>query len=99
MFCDDLLQQLTVWKSQGDRILLLMDANEHVLDGTFTRRLRGELELDEISHRAWRGTPPNTHISGSKPIDGVWASRSLEIGGFKILSFSESVGDHRTMVF
>ena len=99
MFCDDLLRQLRVWKKEGDRILLMMDANEHVLDGPFTRQLREELDLEEISHKAWRGSPPNTHISGSKPIDGVWASRSLEIGGFKILSFSESVGDHRTMIF
>ena len=99
MFCDDLLRQLKVWKKEGDRILLMMDANEHVLDGPFTRQLREELDLEEISHKAWRGSPPNTHISGSKPIDGVWASRSLEIGGFKILSFSESVGDHRTMIF
>ena len=29
----------------------------------------------------------------------MWASRSLEIGGFKMLSFGESVGDHRTMIF
>ena len=99
MFCDDLLRQLRVWKKEGDMILLMMDANEHVLDGPFTRQLREELDLEEISHKAWRGSPPNTHISGSKPIDDVWASRSLEIGGFKILSFPESVGDHRTMIF
>ena len=76
----------------------MMDANEHVLTGSFTRKLQ-ELGLLEISHRCWGEEEPHTFIEGSKPIDGVWASAELEIGGFKILSFSESVGDHRTMIF
>ena len=41
----------------------------------------------------------NTHADGSIPIDDVWASKSLEIGGFKILPFDESVGNHATMIF
>ena len=52
MFCTDLLHQLLVWQAQGDRIIIMMDANEHVLDGSFTRKLRDELDLEEISHRA-----------------------------------------------
>jgi len=77
-----------------------MDANEHVLNGPLCRRLRDEvtgLDLEEISHKAWGGEEVNTHIDGSLPIDGVWVSCSLEIGGFLILPFSQSVGDHRSM--
>ena len=33
------------------------------------------------------------------PIDDVWATSNIEIKGFKILPFSESVGDHSTMIF
>ena len=33
------------------------------------------------------------------PIDDVWATSNLEINFFKILPFSESVGDHRNMIF
>jgi len=40
------------------------------------------LELEEISHKAWRNTEPNTHDDGSIPVDGVWASKSLEIRGY-----------------
>ena len=99
MFCADLLHQLQVWRHQGDKIILQMDANEHVLEGPFTSALREEVGLEEISHRAWRGTPPHTFIDGSQPIDGVWASPELDIGGFAILSFGQSVGDHSTLVF
>ena len=80
----------------------MMDANEHILNDELGRLLRsqeGGLDLEEISHKAWGGEEINTYIDGSKPIDGVWASRSLEIGGFKIISFLEGVGDHRTMIF
>ena len=88
--------------AQGDRIILMMDANEHVLNGTLCRRLREEdlvLDLEEISQKVWGGQEINTHIDGSKPIDGVWVSCSLEIGGCLILPFSQSVGDHRSMLF
>ena len=102
MFCQDLLWQLKMWKQQGDRIILTMDANEHILSGTIGKMLTEEengLDLVELSHKSWREVEPNTYIDGTRPIDGVWASDSLEIGGFKMLSFGESVGDHRTMIF
>ena len=82
--------------------MLLMDTNEHILMGNLTSRLPDSmtgLELEEISSRAWDFDEPNTFIDGRKPIDGVWASRCLEIGGFKLLSFGESIGDHRTKIF
>jgi len=102
LFCEDLVKQLQVWNDQGDQLILMMDANDHVIRGHLARWLTDHetgLDLVEISHKAWGDTEPNTHVDGSQPIDGVWASRSLEIGGFKILSFGESVGDHRTMIF
>ena len=83
-------------------IILTMDSNEYVLNGSLCRSLLDEslgLGLTEISHKAWDGHEPNTYIDGSKPIDGVWASRCLKIGGFRLLLFGESVGDHRTMIF
>ena len=47
----------------------------------------------------WENTPPNTHIRGKDPIDGIWTSITLDIVGLKILGFYSSVGDHRGMVF
>ena len=102
LFCDDLIIQLQRWTAQGDRLILLMDANEHVITGSLTSQLTdymNGLDLEEISSRAWGFEEPNTFIDGHKPIDGVWASQCLEIGGFKLLSFGESIGDHRTMIF
>jgi len=79
-----------------------MDVNEHILRDKIGKLLtcdEYDLDLMEISNGCWQGEEPNTYIDGSHPIDVVWASSSLEIGGFKMLSFGESIGDHRTMIF
>ena len=55
--------------------------------------------MAQVPQRAWGDKPTNTNIRGKDPIDGVWAFSTLEVVGFKILSFYSSVGDHRGMVF
>ena len=98
----DLLEQLRTWKKQGDRMVVMMDANDHILTGSLGKALvsqKWDTGLEEVSHRAWGNVAPNTYIRGREPVDGVWASSALKIVGFKILPFQSSVGDHRGMVF
>ena len=68
LFCDNLIAQLQTWVTQGDRVIMMMDANKHVLNASpLCRRLRDEelgLDLEEISHKAWGGKEINTHIDG-----------------------------------
>ena len=46
LFNKDLLHQCKLWRKSGKRIILLMDANEHVLTGKFNREiLRTRLDL------------------------------------------------------
>ena len=98
LFLTDLIQQLTTWISAGDRILLFIDANEQVTNGPIFRALT-DINMKELTHRFWQpGTIPHTHISGTKAIDGIFATHELEITGLVELSFDESVGDHRTMI-
>ena len=62
-----------------------------MLTGNLGAALTGskwDLGLEEVSHRTWGDKPPNTNIRGKDPIDGVWASSTLEVVGFKILSSS-----------
>ena len=47
-------------------------------------------------HRYWQeGT---VVVEEYLPVDGVWASKILEIGGFVMLPFVESVGDYCTCI-
>ena len=80
----------------------MANANEHILTGTLGAALtcsKCDHGLEEVSHRAWGDVPPNINIRGKDPINGVWASSTLEIVGFEILGFYSSVCDHQGMVF
>ena len=100
MFEDDFLLALRTWRSQGERLLIFGDANEHILDGKYTRRLLEDplLGLVEETSRHWGDSPPNTHVMGSVPIDGVWRTPDIEVNNLIMLPFSHSVGDHRTII-
>ena len=52
MFLLDLYALLKTWKDQGDRLLLFMDANEHILKDKLARMLMKKLGLLEATHKA-----------------------------------------------
>jgi hypothetical protein len=98
LFLSDLVKQLSTWKAAGDRLILFIDANESIVRGQICKSL-GDIGMFEVSHKYWEsGVEPNTHISGSTAIDGIFASHDIGITNFLSLSFDESVGDHRTMI-
>jgi len=66
----DFLAQLQVWQRQGDRLLIFMDMNEHVLRRTVARYLL-KMGLVEATHQHWGTEEPHTFIGGVDPIDGV----------------------------
>lgn len=99
LFESDLLWQLQVWRALGDRIILIMDANCHVLTGKLCRDLYKVLGMREITKDHLGSLCDNTHPSGSQQIDGVWATSDITITAVKWLSYSESPGDHRSCIF
>ena len=84
LFFADLLNQLQVWRAQGERLILMMDANEHVLIGKYCRKLVDEsIGLREITKDIVGSLCPNTHGMGSIPIDGVWATTDITVTNVK----------------
>ena len=54
LFDKDLMHQCNLWRKSGERIILLMDANKHVLTGKFNRAIaRAGLDLEEFTHKCW----------------------------------------------
>lgn len=98
LFESDLLWQLKIWLALGDRVILMMDCNSHVLTGQLGRALF-KLGLREITKDFVGELCPNTHISGSEHIDGVWATTDITVTAVKWLPYEESPGDHRACVF
>jgi hypothetical protein len=100
LFVHDLLWQLRVWRATGDRIILCMDANEHVLMGPLCRQLTSQgIDLQEATKARLGSLCPHTYVDGRIPIDGVWTTPDIEITGITWLPFDESPGDHRACVF
>jgi hypothetical protein len=56
------------------------------------------MDLEEFTHKCWGPTPPYTHISGSSPINERYKSPEIKIVNLRMLSFTESPGDHRLFI-
>jgi hypothetical protein len=99
LFNRELAKQIKEWRQSGERIVLVMDVNDHPLNSKFYQRLqREQTGLEEFTHKCWGPTPPYTHISGLSPIDGGYKPREIEIVNLGMLSFAESPGDHRLFI-
>ena len=100
LFFDDLILQLKQWRANNERIILCIDLNKHSLTGKISPRLWSDnIELHESTHNFWpEGHEPNTHFNGSRPIDGIFTTPDIDVTNSLLLSFHESVGDHRTMI-
>ena len=78
--------------------MLLMDANEKVNDADFLAPFEA-LDLHEAVFQHWpMEEAPNTYRDGSRPIDCILASSSLQIvkAGYSSAD-KEHWGDHRTI--
>ena len=99
MFRDDLCAVLKQWRLQGDRIVLMMDANDNVLNGHIAKALAKDgIELKEAVHAQTPGYGPKTHFRGSQLIDGIWYTPDLELMGASYLPFDADMGDHRPVM-
>jgi hypothetical protein len=95
LFESDFIWQLQVWRSQGERLIVMMDANTHVLTGRLCPAMAHEsIVLREATKDVLGYLCPNTHIRGSQPIDGIWTTPDITVTAVKWLPFSESPGDH-----
>lgn len=97
-FLQHLLVLLKGWREQGDRIIVCMDANEHIyqknigraltdVDGLKMREVVGEFTGEKIGP---------TYFRGSKPIDAIWITAYVEVVGACVMpAGSFGVADHR----
>ena len=96
LFREQLVGLLREWRTQGEKLILMLDGNEDMRSGSLAKLLRNE-ELDMIDTVATRtgGTGPPTFIRGSRQIDAVWATRDVELSTACFLPFHFGLGDHR----
>ncbi len=97
LFQNDLIRALKKWICHGERILLLMDMNEHIISGSLAQELQ-RLGLIEATNKVWQDEEPHTFVFGRSSINGVYHTIDLEVAGVTLLSFHEIVGDHCTIL-
>ena len=94
LFQNDLIEQLQVWISEGDRIILMMDVNADVGTSMFVRDL-ADIGIVSALRRAHKGPYPATYNRGSSQIDDIFVSASLPITQCGLFPFGDAPGDHR----
>ena len=99
MFRDDLLGALQIWRNNGERVILMMDANEHVSDGKMCSQLRqSDIDMHPAVDSTTSGTSPKTWFRGKEAIDDIWFSSDLEVIAASYLPFHGDIGDHRPVI-
>lgn len=99
-FCEDLTIQLAKWREEGDRLVVCMDANEDIYRKTIGRSLTDiqGLNMSEIVGDFTGKKIGPTFFRGSKPVDGVWATRDICVTHACVMPAGYGVGDHRMFV-
>jgi hypothetical protein len=80
--------------------VLVIDVNGHPLHNDLYRQLQERrTEMEEFSRKCWGPEAPYTHPAGKSPIDGAYKSPEVEIVNLCMLTFAESLSDHRSLCF
>ena len=97
-FKQDLTTEIYKWTEKGDLVMLFLDANDDLWDSDTHTWLTNTLRLKNCLHDQHSNLPPPsayTRNFKSKPIDGCYASPTLQIEKCGFLLFREGIGDHR----
>ncbi len=95
-FHDDLMQQLEKWRTNGDRLIVCMDANEDIYKkslGKSLTKVDGLNMLEVVGDFTGKRLGP-TFFRGSEPIDGVWATPDIDVTHACVMPAGFGVGDH-----
>ncbi len=100
LFCKHLVKQIKQWGAGGDRIILFMDHNKHMINGPLGKALADKegLDLQEAIVQHTGASPGATFFRGSKPIDGLWISNNLDISNACIMPFGYGIGDYCSFI-
>ena len=81
------------WRADGDKVLLLIDANKDVYKGKFARQLANKkVQLRNVYSKIHGKKMPGSRAK--KPIMGAFASPDVDLLSYFIGNFKLSVGDH-----
>ena len=99
-FREDLIEQLSEWRANRDRLIVCIDSNEHMYNKAIGKTLTkaGGLETKEAIRSCTGKTLGATFFRGTKPIDRVWHTPDVIVICACVMPAGYGVGDHRLFV-
>jgi hypothetical protein len=99
-FDSDLLSMLKEWRLAGRRLIVCLDANDHVYNSRLRWALTSDpdLNLREVIHTHTGQPLSATHFHGSRPIDAIWTTPDLGILNACAMPIGYGAGDHRPFI-
>ncbi len=93
-FKENLIALLSAWRLEGRRLILCLDANDHVYTGSLGRALvsHPDLDLKEATLASTGTHLTATHFRGSRPIDAIWTTPDVEIINICAMPIGYGVG-------
>ena len=99
IFYEQLVSQLILWKSAGEEIILCGNFNKNVYDSRIGWRLaQPDLLMKEQCLLKTGERLPNTFITETRPIDGVFANTGIEDMDADLLPKYGGISDHRAFI-
>jgi hypothetical protein len=95
-FHDNLIEQLIKWHEKGDHIIVCMDTNEHIYKKSIgrSRTNREGLNMQEVVGEFTGKKLGPTFFTGTKPINGVWATNDLTVTHACVMPAGYGVDNH-----
>ena len=74
------MSKIKEWRAQGDRLILLVDANDDMNNGKLYRAIGSEpkLKMKDLVRCRARKDGPYTWFRGTKQIDGAFATPDVD---------------------
>ena len=91
---------MKTWRSKGYRLIVCMDANDHIYKGNIGTTLTdiNGLAMKEVVLTATGKALGATYFRGSTPIGGIWATSNIGIANACVMPAGYGVVDHRLFV-
>jgi hypothetical protein len=96
VFWDDLWSQIDQWRDKGNQIIMAGDWNTDVWEDNFLLPFQ-ERNLIPFITTKYGDSGPETYSGGSKPINKIFCSSSLQVVAAGYLEHGKSTGDHRSI--
>ena len=86
-FREDLVEQLKLWRKDGNRLIVCLDANKDIYKKSLGKALTDidGLAMKEVVGDFTQRPVGATYFRGSKPIDGVWATSEITVSNASIM--------------